>query len=129
MKEAANAVAADLNQNNDKFASAVTLNSSYIDQPLVAALRTGTWEQKIRVLNPEGVKTNFGIYHIAPPKSNRDLYKERKEGELLLIQQQELVEENKSRLAAKTTDLYSQGRMANIADFFGRENGRSEPFR
>jgi hypothetical protein len=40
MKEAADAVTAELNQSNDKFASAATFNSSYIDQPLVAALES-----------------------------------------------------------------------------------------
>ena len=60
MKEATDAVAAgDFNQSNDKFASAATFNSSYIDQPLVAALRTGTWKHKNYSTQPRRCQDEF----------------------------------------------------------------------
>jgi hypothetical protein len=67
------------------------------------------------VLNPDGIKTNFGLYHLAPPRTNSAVYRSRQEGETLLVQQEQ-VEEDKSRVNAKITDLYFMGRVGNLAE-------------
>jgi hypothetical protein len=86
------------------------------DQPLTAALRTGQWENTLSVLHPEGIKTHFGLHHLAPPRTNSAVYKARQVGETLLIQQEQ-VDEDKSRLNAKTTNLYYMlGRMTGYPD-------------
>lgn len=85
------------------------------DQPLTAALRAGQWEHKHTVLNPTGITSNFGLYHLAPPRTNSAVYRNRQEGETLLVQQEQ-VEEDKSRVGAKITDLYFNGRMGNLAE-------------
>ena len=115
MRDAVEAKAAELSQSDGKFASAANLNPKMFDQPLTAALRAGQWEHKHTVLNPDGVKTNFGIYHLAPPRTNSAVYRSRQEGEILLIQQEQ-VEEDRSRVHAKITDLYFMGRMGNLPE-------------
>jgi hypothetical protein len=115
MRDAVEAKAAELSQSDDKFASAANLNPKMFDQPLTAALRAGQWEHKHTVLNPDGIKTNFGLYHLAPPRTNSAIYRSRQEGETLLVQQEQ-VEEDKSRVSAKITDLYFMGRMGNLSE-------------
>ncbi|KAI2504002.1 hypothetical protein MHU86_10435 [Fragilaria crotonensis] len=115
LKDAVEAQAAELSQSNDKFASAANLNPRMFDQPLTAALRAGQWEHKHTVLNPTGITSNFGLYHLAPPRTNSAIYRNRQEGETLLVQQEQ-VEEDKSRVGAKITDLYFNGRMGNLAE-------------
>ena len=106
---------AELGSLDDQFASAANLYPKMFDQPLTAALRTGQWENTLSVLHPEGIKTHFGLHHLAPPRTNSAVYKARQVGETLLIQQEQ-VDEDKSRLNAKTTDLYYMGRMAGYPD-------------
>jgi hypothetical protein len=113
MRDAVEAQTAEFSQSNDKFASAANLSPKMFDQPLTAALRSGQWEHKHTVLNPDGIKSNFGLYHLAPPRTNSAIYRSRQEGEILLVQQEQ-VEEDKSRVNAKITDLYFNGRMGTL---------------
>lgn len=128
MHEAVETMAAELSMQDNHFASASNLFPRMFDQPLTAALRTGQWEYQHTVLNPEGIKTNFGIHHLAPPRTWTATYITRQQGELQLTQQEQ-VEEDKSRYHAKTTELYHSGCMGSISDihemignFFGLMN-------
>ena len=119
---------AELGSLDDKFASAANLYPKMFDQPLTAALRTGQWENTLSVLHPEGIKIHFGLHHLAPPRTNSAVYKARQVGETLLIQQEQ-VDEDKSRLNAKTTDLYYMDCMTGypdlnetVANFLGMMN-------
>jgi hypothetical protein len=85
------------------------------DQLLTAALRTGQWEYQHTVLNPEGIKTNVRLHHLAPPRTWSATYRTRQEGETMLTQQEQ-VEEDKSRINAKTTELYHYGCMGTVHD-------------
>jgi hypothetical protein len=100
---------------DNRFASACNLTPSLFDQPLTAAIRTGQWEYQHTVLHPEGISTHFGIHHLAAPRTRSAVYKTRIEGATKIIQQEQ-VDEDKTKTAAKTTDLYHQGRMGNIND-------------
>jgi hypothetical protein len=119
---------AQLSSEDNRFAAACNLIPRMFDQPLVAAIRSGMWEHQHTVLNPDGIKTHFGLHHIAPPRTWSILYKTRMEGEMMLVRQEQ-VDEDKSRLQAKTTDLYHMGKMGSLADinellgnFFGLLN-------
>ena len=115
MHEAVETMAAELSMQDNHFASASNLFPRMFDQPLTAALRTGQWEYQHTVLNPEGIKTNFGIPHLAPPRTWTTAYITRQQGELQLTQQEQ-VEEDRSRFQAKTTELYHSGCMGSISD-------------
>ncbi|KAI2496454.1 hypothetical protein MHU86_18038 [Fragilaria crotonensis] len=115
MQEAVESMAAELSTHDDRYASASNLFPRMFDQPLTAALRTGQWEYQHTVLNPEGIKTNVGIHHFAPPRTWSASYKTRQEGETKLTQQEQ-VEEDRSRIGAKATDLYHMGCMGTLPD-------------
>jgi hypothetical protein len=100
---------------SDRFAAQSNVIPNMYDLPLTAALRTGNWEHQHTVLHPEGIKTHFGLHHLAPPRTWSAAYITRQEGATMLTQQEQ-VEEDKSKLAAKTSDLYHQGLMGNIAE-------------
>jgi hypothetical protein len=100
---------------SDRFAAQSNVIPNMYDLPLTAALRTGTWEHQHTVLHPEGIKTHFGMHHLAAPRTWSAAYITRQEGATMLTQQEQ-VEEDKSKLAAKTSDLYHQGLMGNIAE-------------
>ena len=128
MQDAIESMSAALAHDDDRFASAANLYPRLFDQPLSAALRTGQWEHHHTVLNPDGVKSNFGIHHLAPPRTMSATYRTRQQGAILLVQQEQ-VEEDSSRLQAKATELYYNGRMGSPADinemignFFGLMN-------
>ena len=104
-----------LSTEDNRFAAASNLHPRMLDQPLVAALRSGMWEHQHTVLHPNGIKTHFGLHHITPPRTWSATYKTRQEGEMKLVRQEQ-VEEDKSRLHAKTTDLYHTGKMGSLAD-------------
>ena len=104
-----------LSTEDNRFAAASNLHPRMLDQPLVAALRSGMWEHQHTVLHPNGIKTHFGLHHITPPRTWSATYKSRQEGEMKLVRQEQ-VEEDKSRLQAKTTDLYHTGKMGSLAD-------------
>ena len=117
-----------LSTQDTRFAAACNLIPRMFDQPLVAALRSGTWAHQPTVLHPDGIKTHFGLHHLASPRTWSVLYKTRMEGEMMLVRQEQ-VEEDKSKLQAKTTDLYHMGKMGSLADihelignFFGLIN-------
>ncbi|KAI2511824.1 hypothetical protein MHU86_2556 [Fragilaria crotonensis] len=113
MQEAVESMAAELSLQDGCFASSSNLVPKMFDQPLTAALRTGQWENQHTVLNPDGIKTNFGLHHLAPPRTNSATYITRQQGELQLTQQEQ-VEEDQSRYNAKATDLYHFGYMGTI---------------
>ena len=115
MQDLIDDTSATLSAQDNRFSAACNLLPHMFDQPLVAALRSGTWEHQHTVLHPDGIKTHFGIHHIAAPRTWSVLYKTRMEGEMLLVRQEQ-VEEDKSRLQAKTTDLYHMGKMGTLAD-------------
>jgi hypothetical protein len=115
IKEAIESTAAELGRHDDKFASAANLYPKMFDQPLIAALRTGQWEFMHTVLNPEGIKTNFGLHHLARPRTTSATYRNRQQGEAMLIQQEQ-VEEDTSRFDARATEFYYKGRMGTLAD-------------
>ena len=100
---------------SDRFAAQSNVIPNMYDLPLTAALRTGNWEHQHTVLHPEGIKTHFGLHHLAPPRTWSAAYITRQEGATMLIQQEQ-VEEDKSKLAAKTSELYHQGLMGNIGE-------------
>jgi hypothetical protein len=100
---------------SDRFAAQSNVIPNTYDLPLTAALRTGNWEHQHTVLHPEGIKTHFGLHHLAPPRTWSAAYITRQEGATMLTQQEQ-VEEDKSKLATKTSDLYHQGLMGNIAE-------------
>ena len=93
MQEAVEVMAATLGRDNDKFASAANLHPKMFDQPLTAAIRSGQWKYMHTVLNPEGIKNNFGIHHLAPPRTMSATYKIRQQGETKLIQQEQVEED------------------------------------
>lgn len=115
IQEAVESLASELSLDNDKYAADSNLLPRMFDQPMTAALRTGQWEYQHTVLNPEGIKSNVGIHHLAPPRQHGATYKTRQEGETKLIQQ-EHVEEDKSRIGAKATELYHFGKMGTLHD-------------
>ncbi|KAI2489262.1 hypothetical protein MHU86_25335 [Fragilaria crotonensis] len=115
MQEAVESMAAELSLQDNCFASSSNLVPRMFDQPLTAAIRMGQWESQHTVLNPEGVKTNFGLHHLAPPRTNSATYITRQQGELQLTQQEQ-VEEDQSRYNAKTTDLYHFGYMGTLSE-------------
>lgn len=115
MHEAVETMAAELSMQDNSFASSSNLFPRMFDQPLTAAIRTGQWEYQHTVLNPEGIKTNFGLHHLAPPRTWTATYIIRQQGELQLTQQEQ-VEEDKSRYNAKMTELYHMGCMGTISD-------------
>ena len=100
---------------SDRFAAQSNVIPNMYDLPLTAALRTGTWAHQHTVLHPEGIKTHFGLHHLAPPRTWSAAYITRQEGATMLTQQEQ-VEEDKSKLAAKTSELYHQGLMGNIGE-------------
>ena len=108
-------MATEMNYRDTRFASISNIRAELFDQPMTAALRTGTWEYKHTVLHPEGVKTHFGIHHLAPARTWSADYRTRLEGEIRIIQQEQ-VEEASSRTAAKTTDLYHMGRLNTLSE-------------
>ena len=108
-------VAAEMSVSPNRFAAASHLNPRLFDQATTAAIRTGTWGYRHTVLNPPDVKTHYGFHHMAPARTWTAAYKARLEGATKLIQQ-EHVEEFKSRLITKVTEIYHQGRMGSLAD-------------
>jgi hypothetical protein len=116
LQSAIESTASEIDTTHDnRFASACNLLPTLFDQPLTAAIRTGQWEYQHTVLHPEGITTHFGIHHIAPPRTRSAIYKTRMEGATKIIQQ-EHVDEDKTKTAARATDLYHYGRMSNIND-------------
>jgi hypothetical protein len=115
MQEAVESMAAELAMDDDKYAADSNIFPRMFDQPMTAAIRTGQWEYQHTVLNPDGIKTNVGIHHLAPLRTWGATYKSRQEGETKLIQQEQ-VEEDKSRINAKATELYHYGCMGSLAD-------------
>ena len=115
LQEAVEAMSAALAQNTDRYASAANLFPNMFDQPMTAAIRLGQWEWKHTVLNVDGIKTNFALHHLAPPNTNSTVYKQRQQGEIKLVQQEQ-VGEDKSRFSTKTTDLYHHGRMGTVPE-------------
>ena len=85
MRDAVEAQTAEFSQSNDKFALAANLSPKMFDQPRTAAFRSGQWEHKHTLLNPDGIKANFGLYHLAPPRTNSAIHSSRQEGEILLV--------------------------------------------
>ena len=104
-----------MSASSDRFAAQSNVIPNMYDLPLTAALRTGNWEHQHTVLHPEGIKTHFGLHHLAPPRTWSAAYITRQEGAIMLTQQEQ-VEEDKSKLATKTSELYHQGLMCNIAE-------------
>jgi len=98
---------------DNRFASQSNVIPNMFDLPLTASLRTGQWEHQHTVLHPEGIKTHFGLHHLAPPRTWSLAYITRQEGATMLVQQEQ-VEEDKSKLAAKTSDLYHYGLIGGI---------------
>ena len=88
MQDAIESMSAALAHDDDRFASAVNLYPRLFDQPLSVALRTGQWEHHHTVLNPDGVKSNFGVHHLAPPCTMSASYRTRQQGAILLVQQE-----------------------------------------
>ena len=115
MQAAIEAMAAEMNYRDNRFAATSNLRPETFDQPLTAALRTGNWEYYHTVLHPENLKSHFGIHHLAPARTWSAEYKSRLEGEVRILQQEQ-VEEASSRTGAKTTDLYHMGRMNTLAE-------------
>ena len=74
-----------LSTEDNRFAAVGNLHLRMLDQPLVAALRSGMWEQQHTVLHPNGIKTHFGLHHITPPRTWSATYKTRQEGEMKLV--------------------------------------------
>jgi hypothetical protein len=115
MHEAVETMASELSMQDNSYACSSNLFPRMFDQPLTAAIRSGQWEYQHTVLNPEGIKTNFGLHHLAPPRTWTATYITRQQGELQLTQQEQ-VEEDKSRYNAKMTELYHLGCMGTIND-------------
>jgi hypothetical protein len=114
LQSAVESTASEIETTHDnRFASACNLVPTLFDQPMTAAIRTGQWEYQHTVLHPEGITTHFGLHHIASPRTRSAFYKTRIEGATKIIQQ-EHVDEDKTKTAAKATDLYHYGRMGNI---------------
>ena len=128
MQDIIEETAATLSIQDTRFAAACNISPRMFDQPLVAALRSGAWAHQPTVLHPDGIKTHFGLHHLASPRTWSVLDKARMEGEMMLVRQEQ-VKEDKSKLQAKTTDLYHMGKMGSlsyihelIGNFFGLLN-------
>ncbi|KAI2496611.1 hypothetical protein MHU86_17870 [Fragilaria crotonensis] len=115
LQSAIEAVASEMHNLDNRFASASNLQAELFDQPLTAAIRTATWAHQHTVLQPEGIKTHFAFHHLAPARTWTAEYKTRMEG-AMRVTQQEQVEESSARTIAKTTDLYHFGKMTSIED-------------
>jgi hypothetical protein len=116
LQSAVESTASEIEATHDnRFASACNLIPNVFDPPMTAAIRTGQWEYQHTVLHPEGIATHFGLHHIASPRTQSAIYKTRIEGATKIIQQEQ-VDEDKTKTAAKATDLYHYGRMGNIND-------------
>ena len=115
MQELIKETSSVLSTEDNRFAAASNLHPRMLDQPLVAALRSGMWEHQHTVLHPNGIKTHFGLHHITPPCTWSATYRTRQEGEMKFVRQEQ-VEEDTSRLQAKTTDLYHTGKMGSLVD-------------
>ena len=115
MQDGVETVTAELSNLDDQFASSANLITSMFDQALTAAIRTAQWAHLHTNLYPDEVKTKFGLHHVAPPRTNSATYRSRQQGETLLVQQEQ-VEEDKSRLQTKNTELYYGGRMYALPD-------------
>jgi hypothetical protein len=116
LQSAIESTASEIEATHDnRFASACNLIPNVFDPPMTAAIRTGQWEYQHTVLHPEGITTHFGLHHIASPRTRSAIYKTRIEGATKIIQQEQ-VDEDKTKTAAKATDLYHYGRMGNIND-------------
>ena len=107
--------AAEMTVSSNRFAASSHFVPWLFDQPMTAALRASMWEHRHTVLHPEGIKTHFGLHHLAPPRTWTAAYKSRLEGAVKLIQQEQ-VEEDKSKCATKVTEIYQMGRMGTLAD-------------
>ena len=70
---------------SDRFAAQSNVIPNMFDLPLTASLRTGQWEHQHTVLHPEGIKTHFGLHHLAPPRTWSLTYIARQEGATMLV--------------------------------------------
>ena len=114
MHEAVKTMAAELSIQDNLFASTSNLFPCMFDQPLAAAIRTCQWEHQHTALNPEGIKTNFGLHHLARPRIQTATNITRQQGKLHLTQQEQL-EEDKSCFNAKTLEFYHMSCMGTIS--------------
>jgi hypothetical protein len=61
-------------------------------------------------IDPDGIADKLGLYHLASPRTESVIYKDRLAGSRRLLRQ-ELVEEDSTKLARKATELYRGGSM------------------
>jgi hypothetical protein len=93
-----------------RLASGCTLHPTMFDSVLVTALRRASIAVEPPVIDPYGIVDKLGLYHFASPRTESILYKDCRAGSRCLLRQ-EVAEEDMTRLARKTTELYRGGYM------------------
>ena len=97
-------------RSDHRLASGCTLHPTMFDSVLVTALRRASIAVEPPAIDPDGIVDKLGLYHFASPRTESVLYKERLAGSRRLLRQ-EVAEEDTTRLARKTTELYRGGYM------------------
>jgi hypothetical protein len=99
----------------DFHARSTDLNINVFDGPFVNALKRAIWAVQPLSQNPDSVKSDLALYHLAPVRTGTFEYEERI-AEANKTYRQESVGESKSRINAKATDLNHSGRLESETD-------------
>jgi len=102
-------------RSDHRLASGCTLHPTMFDSVLVTTLRRACIAVEPPAIDPDGIVDKLGLYHLASPRTESVIYKDRLAGSRRLLQQ-ELAEEDSTKLARKATELYRGGSMESGAD-------------
>jgi hypothetical protein len=103
----------DTTPTNDRSSD---FNPKAINGPFVTALKRASWADKNVSQEPESLKDQIGLYHLAPPRTGTVEYEARVAAELVTYRQ-EYVGESKTRINAKAHNLDYSGRLQSVTDF------------
>jgi hypothetical protein len=103
-------------QSRDFHDRSSDFNPKAINGPFVTALKRASWADKNVSQEPESLKDQIGLYHLAPPRTGTVEYEARVAAELVTYRQ-EYVGESKTRTNAKAHNLDYSGRLESVTDF------------
>jgi hypothetical protein len=103
-------------QSRDFHDRSSDFNPKAINGPFVTALKRASWADKNVSQEPESLKDQIGLYHLAPPRTGTVEYEARVAAELVTYRQ-ECVGESKTRINAKAHNLDYSGRLESVTDF------------
>jgi hypothetical protein len=106
-------------QSRDFHDRSSNFNPKAINGPFVTALKRASWADKNVSQEPESLKDQIGLYHLAPPHTGAVEYEARVAAELVTYRQ-EYVGESKTRINAKAHNLDCSGRLESVTDFNSR---------